>query len=59
MLVRVAAAFFIILIGIFAWALMNYQAFVTTPIITEEAKVVEVKKGSSFALIIRELGYQY
>lgn len=58
MLVRVAAAFFIILIGIFAWALMNYQAFVTTPIITEEAKVVEVKKGSSFALIIRELGYQ-
>lgn len=35
MLVRVAAAFFIILIGIFAWALMNYQAFVTTPIITE------------------------
>jgi len=58
MLARIVAIFFIALTGLFAWTWTDYQAFVAQPIITENAKIIEVEKGSSFTAIIQSFGYQ-
>ncbi|MDT8425423.1 MAG: endolytic transglycosylase MltG [Methyloprofundus sp.] len=58
MLARIVVVFFLVLTGVLAWGLMDYQAFVARPIVTENVKIIDVEKSSSFSAIIQGLGYQ-
>ncbi|MCF7971998.1 MAG: endolytic transglycosylase MltG [Methylococcaceae bacterium] len=58
MLARIVSLFLMALTGLFTWAWMDYQAFVAQPIISENSKIIEIEKGSSFVSIIQALGYQ-
>ena len=48
MILRLFAIIFLVASLVTGWAVMDYNAFVSQPIVTKQPVVIDINKGSSF-----------
>ena len=55
---RALGCLLLLIAALLAGLWWDYQQVVTLPVITGEAKLIEIEKGDSFSKITRKLGHQ-
>ncbi len=58
MILRIIAVILLVSGALLSWAWMDYNAFVSQPIVTRQSVLIDIKKGSSFGRIVKILQAQ-
>ncbi len=58
MILRILAVISLAFSVVIAWAWLDYDAFISQPIVTKNSLIIDIKKGSSFSRIIQVLQEQ-